>query len=83
MSRKALYNSCPEPECRETVLWMPYEDRCGKCGFGGKPKGVYLNTAKIAQKKDNWNIVLAISSFLIVFIAGIATGVAVAHHGVF
>ena len=30
-----------------------------------------------------WNIVLAISSFLIVFIAGIATGVAVAHHGVF
>jgi hypothetical protein len=35
---RALWNRCPEDDCREEALWMPYEERCGKCGYGGKPK---------------------------------------------
>jgi ribosomal protein S27AE len=51
MKKKALYNSCPD--CREKVLWMPYEDRCGKCGFGGKPK---TSTVKDAPEKHRWDV---------------------------
>ena len=35
---RALWNRCPEETCREEALWMPYEEHCGKCGYGGKPK---------------------------------------------
>ena len=34
---RALWNRCPEDDCREEALWMPYEERCGKCGYGGSP----------------------------------------------
>jgi len=33
--KTALWNFCPE--CKDKVMWMPYEGRCGSCGYGGKP----------------------------------------------
>lgn len=41
VKKRALWNRCPVEDCGETVLWMPHENRCGKCGYGGTPKNSY------------------------------------------
>ena len=74
MKRRALYNRCPEPNCREETLWMPYEDRCGKCGYGGIVKHRNIDTAAV-QKQQTISQALMISiGAAIVFIIGFVTG---------
>jgi len=73
--RKALWNRCPVETCRETALWMPYEERCGKCGYGGKP----ISTNQTTQTSETpcfvsliW-LVLGAALIIALFLAGRAS----------
>jgi len=64
--RKALWNKCPD--CCEEVLWMPYEDRCGKCGFGGKPITTSFEPAEASSSRRR-GILVAILLFVVICLA--------------
>jgi len=74
MKKRALYNRCPEPFCREETLWMPYEDRCGKCGYGGKPKHSNVDTKRLQDQQDISQAALYVIGVVVIFIIGFVAG---------